>query len=169
MFRVGQGYDIHPFAGEGDGRPLVLGGVRFSGERGLAGHSDADVVVHAICDALLGAMALGDMGRHFPDSDPSYRGVSSLDLLKESARLVAAEGWKPVNVDVTLVTESPKIAPRVGEMREVLARTLGLHAGSVSVKGTRPEGIGALGAGAGIACLAVALITQALPGERPGP
>lgn len=160
MFRAGIGYDIHPFAPEGDPRPLVLGGVRIPGERGLAGHSDADVLIHALCDALLGAVALGDLGSHFPDTSPEWKGASSLDLLSRVVERIGAEGWRASNVDLTLIAERPRIAPLVAEMRETISSALGAGTESVSVKATRPEGLGALGAGAGIACMAVALVTR---------
>ncbi len=159
-YRTGIGYDIHAFAPAGDPRPLVLGGVPFMGEAGLAGHSDADVLVHALCDALLGSLALGDLGRHFPDTSPEWKGASSLDLLARVVAMVAAEGWRTVNVDVTLIAERPRIASGVEEMRARLARVLGTGPGAVSVKATRPEGLGALGAGEGIACMAVATVTR---------
>lgn len=163
MYRVGLGYDIHPLAPQDDPRPLVLAGVPFPGERGLAGHSDADVVVHAICDALLGAMALGDLGQHFPDTSPRWKGVSSLRLLDRVVAMLAEKGWRASNVDVTLIAERPRIAPMTGEMRTTLARALGTNAGAVSIKATRPEGLGALGAEGGVACMAVAMVTRSYP------
>ncbi len=163
MYRMGLGYDIHPFAPAGDPRPLVLGGVQIPGERGLAGHSDADVMVHALCDALLGSIALGDLGSQFPDTSLEWKGASSLDLLARVVTMVEREGWRMVNVDLTLIAEHPRIAPLVGRMREELACGLGTSPGAVSVKATRPEGLGALGAGEGIACMAVALVTRMAP------
>lgn len=154
--RVGQGFDVHPFA---DGRPLVLGGVRFDGERGLAGHSDSDVVAHAVTDALLGAAGLGDIGSHFPDTAERWEGADSIGLLAEAVRLVVEAGWAVVNVDCTVVLEAPKLAPRREEMQARLSATVGAP---VTVKGKRAEGLGALGRGEGIACWAVALL------ERPG-
>ena len=151
--RVGQGFDIHPFA-ESD-RPLVLGGVRFDGERGLAGHSDADVVAHAVADALLGAAGLGDIGMHFPDTDPAWAGADSIALLTEVARLVRQAGWAVANVDCSVVLEAPKLAPRRDEMQKNLSAAVGAD---VTVKGKRAEGLGALGRGEGIACWAVALL-----------
>ena len=153
--RVGQGFDIHPFA-EGD-RPLVLGGVRFDGERGLAGHSDADVVAHAVADALLGAAGLGDIGMHFPDTDPAWAGADSIALLTEVARLVREAGWAVANVDCSVVLEAPKLAPRRDEMQKNLSTAVGAD---VTVKGKRAEGLGALGRGEGIACWAVALLER---------
>lgn len=169
MYRVGLGYDIHPFAPEAGGRPLVLGGVPFPGERALAGHSDADVVVHALCDALLGSLGLGDIGQHFPDSSPRWKGISSLKLLGRVVEMLHEKGWRPVNVDLTLVAEAPRIAPAAAEMRTTLARTLGTNAAAVSVKATRPEGLGPLGAGQGMSCMAVALVTRSYPPGPKGP
>ena len=150
--RVGIGVDVHPFA---DDRPLVLGGVRFEGERGLAGHSDADVVAHAVADALLGAAGLGDLGTHFPDTDPQWAEADSLGLLAEVARRLGAAGWRTGNVDCSVVLEAPRLAPHRAEMEGRLSAAAG---GPVSVKATRPEHLGALGRGEGVACLAVALV-----------
>lgn len=153
--RVGMGFDVHPFA---EGRELVLGGVRFEGEQGLAGHSDADVIAHAVADALLGAAGLGDIGMHFPDTDPAWAGADSVQLLAEVARLVTAKGWTVANVDCSVVLEAPKLAPRRDEMQACLSATVGAP---VTVKGKRAEGLGALGRGEGIACWAVALLERA--------
>ncbi|HKE72150.1 MAG TPA: 2-C-methyl-D-erythritol 2,4-cyclodiphosphate synthase [Acidimicrobiales bacterium] len=153
--RVGQGYDVHPFAPGDAGRPLVLGGVTFPGEAGLAGHSDADVVAHAVTDALLGAAGLGDIGQRFPDTDPALAGADSLDLLGRAVADVRAAGWRPVNVDCTVVLDRPKLAPRRQDIHDRLSAAVGAP---VTVKGKRPEGLGALGRGEGIACLAVALV-----------
>jgi 2-C-methyl-D-erythritol 2,4-cyclodiphosphate synthase len=153
--RVGQGFDVHPFTDD-QSRPLVLGGVRFDGERGLAGHSDADAVAHAVTDALLGAAGLGDIGQHFPDTDPAFAGADSLDLLRRAVGDVRAAGWSPSNVDCTVVLEAPKLAPRRAEMEERLSEAVGAP---VTVKGKRAEGLGALGRREGIACFAVALVT----------
>ncbi len=155
MIRVGQGFDVHPFAA---GRPLILGGVEVRAERGLAGHSDADVLTHAVADALLGALALGDLGQHFPDSDPRYRGISSLTLLSEVVSRVREHGGRIVNVDATVVAESPRLAEWLDAMRKRLADTLDLPPDRVSVKAKRAEGLGALGRREGIAALAVALV-----------
>jgi len=153
--RIGQGVDVHAFSAD-SARRLVLGGVIIAdGTPGLAGHSDADVVAHAIGDALLGAAGLGDLGRHFPDSDPAWAGVDSLDLLTHIVRLLAEAGWVPVNVDCTVVAERPRLAPHVTLMGERLSTALGAPA---HVKATRAEGLGALGRTEGIACLAVALV-----------
>ena len=153
--RIGQGYDVHPFAAPGAGRPLVLGGVTFAGETGLAGHSDADVVAHAVTDALLGAAGLGDIGQRFPDTDPALAGADSLDLLGRAVADVRAAGWRPVNVDCTVVLDRPKLAPHRQDIHDRLSAAVGAP---VTVKGKRPEGLGALGRGEGIACLAVALL-----------
>jgi len=159
-FRVGLGYDVHPFADAAAARPLVLGGVTIPHPRGLAGHSDADALAHAIGDAVLGALALGDLGAHFPDTDPRFLGVSSLSLLAECAAMAAREGYRIANVDSILVTEEPRIAPHAALMRERLAASLGVDAARVSVKATRPEGLGALGRREGIACQAIALLAS---------
>jgi 2-C-methyl-D-erythritol 2,4-cyclodiphosphate synthase len=155
--RVGQGYDVHPFSDDPD-RPLVLGGVAFPGERGLAGHSDADVIAHAVIDALLGAAGLGDIGAHFPDTDPAWAGADSIDLLCRAVADVRAAGWQPQNVDCTVVLDAPRLAPRREAIHERLAAAVGAP---VTVKGKRPEGLGALGRGEGVACLAVALVAAA--------
>lgn len=154
--RVGQGFDVHRFSDD-PGRPLVLGGVVFEGERGLAGHSDADAVAHACADALLGAAGLGDIGQHFPDTDPKWKGADSIALLAEVSRMVAAGGWSIGNIDCSVVCESPRLAPRRDEMQTRLSAAVGA---SVSVKGRRAEGLGALGRGEGIACWAVCVITK---------
>lgn len=155
MTRIGFGYDIHAFS---RGRALVLGGVEIPAERGLLGHSDADVLLHAICDALLGAAALGDIGSRFPDDDEQFRGAPSTEFLREVARLIQAHDYAVVNLDATVVLESPKIAPYVPCMRETIAGVLDLEAGRVSVKATTHERLGALGKGEGCAAYAVALI-----------
>jgi 2-C-methyl-D-erythritol 2,4-cyclodiphosphate synthase len=157
--RVGLGFDVHPFGGDG---PLVLGGVVLPGP-GLEGHSDADVVAHAVADALLGAAGLGDLGTLFPDSDERYRGARSLGLLTEVAGQVAAAGWRLVNVDVAVVAERPRLAPHLKEMAENLTSALASCGGAVSVKPKRAEGLGALGRGEGIAVWAVALLEDARP------
>lgn len=153
--RVGLGYDVHPFD---DNRPLVLGGVVFEGERGLAGHSDGDALTHAVIDALLGAAALGDIGTHFPSSDQKYRGADSIELLKRVCRLIAAKGCRISNVDTILVAEEPRMSPRVAEMQSRLAFAMGLEVTQVSVKATTTDGLGAIGRGEGIAAQAVALV-----------
>ena len=148
------GFDVHAFS-EDPARALTLGGVVFEGARGLHGHSDADVVAHACADALLGAAGLGDLGEHFPDTDPRWAGADSLMLLTEVSTRVRSEGWDPVNVDCALVLEAPKVAPHRGEMQHRLSVAVGAP---VAVKANRAEGLGAIGRGEGIACYAVALV-----------
>ena len=152
--RVGQGFDVHPLSDD-PARLLVLGGVVFEGERGLAGHSDADVVAHAVADALLGAAGLGDLGGHFPDTDPVWAGADSIGLLGEVVRRVAEAGWRPANADCTVVLDRPRLAPHRDAMETCLGAAVGAP---VSVKAARAEGLGALGRGEGIACTAVALV-----------
>ena len=152
--RSGLGFDVHRFA---DGRELWLGGVHFDGEDGLMGHSDGDAVCHAIADALLGASALGDVGEHFPDNDPAYRGISGADLLGRVVGLLVDAGFAPSSCDVTVVCDRPAISPRRDEIRGRLAEILSLGIERISVKATRPEGLGL--AGDGIGCLAVAVVT----------
>jgi 2-C-methyl-D-erythritol 2,4-cyclodiphosphate synthase len=151
--RVGIGFDVHARDGS---RPLRLGGVAFEGEPGLAGHSDGDVVCHALADALLGAAALGDLGDHFPDTDPAVAGIAGPDILKRSLRILDEAGFEPDSCDVVVVAERPRIADRRAEIRGGLASSLGIDASRVSVKGTRPEGLGLSGDGA--ACFAVATV-----------
>ena len=153
--RIGQGYDVHRLVA---GRPLILGGVTVPFERGLLGHSDADVLLHAVMDALLGAAALGDIGHLFPDTDPRYAGADSRELLREVAKVLAEAGYAVGNVDATLVAQRPRIAPYVPQMRENLASDLGLALDAVSVKATTEEGLGFTGRGEAMAAHAVALI-----------
>ncbi|MEE3187092.1 MAG: 2-C-methyl-D-erythritol 2,4-cyclodiphosphate synthase [Actinomycetota bacterium] len=155
MMRIGQGYDAHRWAD--DDRPLVIGGVRFPGYTGLDGHSDADVVAHAIIDAVLGAAGLGDIGQNFPDDSGEFDQVNSIDLLEQTAQLVQDTGWWIVNADCTVITDEPQIAPAKEEMEANLSRAAG---GPVTVCGKRTEGIGALGRGEGIVAIAVALLEQ---------
>ena len=155
MTRVGFGFDVHPLVA---GRRLVLGGVEIPSDRGLGGHSDADVLTHAVADALLGALALGDLGEHFPDSDPQYRGISSLRLLAAVAERVRSQGGRLVNVDATVVAEGPRLADRLPAIRARLAETLDLPVDRVSVKAKRAQQLGALGRHEGIAAMAVALV-----------
>lgn len=152
--RFGLGFDVHP---RQSGRPLLLAGVLFEGEPGLAGHSDADVVCHAVADALLGAAALGDLGDHFPESDPSVAGIGGLDLLSRVVAMLAEAGLSPEVCDAVVIAERPRLAGRRREMRERLAEALGIDVGRVSVKATRPEGLGLAGDGAG--CLALAVVS----------
>ena len=154
MIRVGLGFDVHPFSDD-EGRPLVLGGVLLEGERGLEGHSDADVIAHAVADALLGAAGLGDLGGLFPAADPTWNDADSIELLITVRDRVAAAGWSPVNVDCAVVLEAPKLAPHRQAME---ARLRGAAGADVSVKPKRAEGLGALGRGEGVACWAVALV-----------
>jgi 2-C-methyl-D-erythritol 2,4-cyclodiphosphate synthase len=152
---VGIGYDLHPLK---EGRRLVIGGVRIDHPTGLEGNSDADVLTHAVIDAILGAAGLGDIGAHFPPDDSRYKDASSIDLLAEAARVVANAGYRVVNIDSTVVAQAPRLQPHLEEMSRNIARCLGLERGAVSVKATSPERLGALGSGAGIAAQAVALI-----------
>lgn len=154
--RVGQGFDVHPFSDDPT-RRLVLGGVHLPGERGLAGHSDADVVAHAIADAILGGAGLGDLGQHFPDTDPAWAGADSMAILGRVRELAGADGWRVANVDCTVVLEAPKLAPHRAEMSRRLGDAV---AAPVSVKATRAEGLGAIGRGEGVACWAVALLAR---------
>jgi len=155
--RVGTGYDVHRFE---DGRPLILGGVEIPGETGLAGHSDADVLLHAIVDALLGAAGLGDLGQHFSPSDPQWKDASGLDLLARTLRLVRGAGFDLVNIDATAIAERPRLAPHIPAMRQHIAEALGIAAGRVNVKATTNEGLGALGRGEGIAAMAVVFLKE---------
>ena len=155
--RIGHGYDVHRLV---EGRPLILGGLAVPYEKGLDGHSDADVLLHAIMDALLGAAALGDIGRHFPDSDPAYAGVSSMVLLKSVGGILKHAGYAVVNIDATVLAQAPKLAPYIEEMRRRIAEALGINYDRVSVKATTEEGLGFTGEGMGIAAHAVALIEK---------
>ena len=155
--RIGHGYDVHRLA---EGRRLVLGGVDIPWDRGLLGHSDADVLTHAVMDALLGAAGLGDIGRHFPDTDPAYAGADSLVLLAHVAGLLAERGWQVENVDATILAQRPKLAPHIPAMGENLARVLGIEAGRVNVKATTEEGLGFTGSGQGMAAHAVCLLAE---------
>lgn len=155
MIRIGQGYDVHRLV---EGRKLILGGKEIEHEKGLLGHSDADVLTHAICDALLGAAALGDIGRRFPDSDPKYKGINSLKLLAEVGKMLRTMGCEINNIDAIVIAEAPKISPYVEEMRRNVADTLGISTGLVSIKATTEEGLGFTGKKEGIAASAVAVI-----------
>jgi 2-C-methyl-D-erythritol 2,4-cyclodiphosphate synthase len=156
--RIGQGFDIHTLV---EGRKLVIGGVTIPFAKGLAGHSDADVLLHAICDALIGAAGLGDIGRHFPDTDPKYKGVDSRVLLRAVAKLLAGNGWQTANVDATIIAEQPKMAPHIPGMVANIAADLGIAPAFVNVKAKTAEKLGAIGRGEGIAAEAVALIQPA--------
>ncbi len=155
--RVGIGYDVHRFE---EGRALVLGGVTFEGETGLAGHSDADVLLHAIIDALLGAAGLGDIGTHFPPGDPQWKDASSVVMLEEAAGMLVVRQLSVEYVDSTVIAERPKISARIPEMRRQIARAVGLDVSRVSVKATTADGLGAIGRGEGIAAMAVAAVAE---------
>jgi len=158
--RIGQGFDVHALAPE---RKLVIGGVEIPFDRGLAGHSDADVLLHAICDALLGAAGLGDIGTHFPDTDPRYKGIDSRKLVREVARLLGANELRVVNIDSTIIAQAPKMAPHIPRMRENIAADLGVGVRLVNVKAKTAERLGSLGRGEGIAAEAIALVTSDAP------
>jgi 2-C-methyl-D-erythritol 2,4-cyclodiphosphate synthase len=160
--RIGQGFDVHPLVA---GRKLVIGGVEIAHEKGLLGHSDADVLLHAICDALLGAAALGDIGKHFPDSDARYKGIDSRQLLRHVAGLVGERRWRVVNVDATIIAEAPRMAPHIPAMVAHIAADLGLDPGCVNVKATTTEKLGFTGRGEGIAAQAICLLR---PEDDPG-
>ncbi len=155
MFRIGHGYDVHKFA---ENRKLILGGVDIPYELGLLGHSDADVLVHAVCDAILGAAALGDIGKHFPDNDPSYKNADSLVLLGKVCELLGDKGYSIVNIDATVIAQQPKLAPHIESMRRNIAYICGIDVSFVSVKATTEEGLGFTGEKLGISSHAVVLI-----------
>ena len=156
-FRVGQGYDVHRLV---EGRKLILGGVEIPHETGLLGHSDADALLHAITDALLGAVALGDIGRHFPDTDPRYKGADSRVLLRGAVALLAERGWRPVNVDATIIAQQPKLAPHAAAMVANVAVDLGISLDSVNIKGKTNEKLGYLGRQEAIEAQAVVLVER---------
>jgi 2-C-methyl-D-erythritol 2,4-cyclodiphosphate synthase len=155
--RIGNGFDVHALVA---GRKLILGGVTIPWDRGLEGHSDADVLLHAVCDAILGALAMGDLGAHFPDTDPRWKGVDSRALLRHVASLAAKDGWKTGNLDATLIAQAPKLAPHVAAMRANLAADLGCELEDVSVKATTTERLGFTGRSEGIAALATVLLLR---------
>ena len=155
MFRVGHGFDAHRF---GPGDHVMLGGVRVPHERGVLAHSDGDVLIHALCDALLGAGALGDIGHHFPDKDPAYQGADSRELLRKVVEMLTVQGYRVVNADLTLIAEQPRVASEVGRIRQVLAKDLGVGLDAVNLKATTTEGMGWTGRGDGLAAHAVVLI-----------
>ncbi len=157
MFRIGHGYDVHRLV---EGRKLILGGVDIPYEKGLLGHSDADVLTHAVCDALLGAAALGDIGKHFPDTDEKYKDADSILLLKHCVGLIGEAGYSVGNIDVTLIAQAPKISPYIEEIRKNLAAALGTEMSNVSVKATTEEGLGFTGEKLGISCHCVALLER---------
>lgn len=162
--RIGLGYDVHAFAA---GRPLVLGGVRIEHDRGLQGHSDADVLAHALMDAILGAMRAGDIGTHFPDTDPAFAGVSSIALLERVGELMREGGWRLVDADTVLALEAPRISPYRDTMRENLAAALGVPVDHVGVKATTTEGLGFAGRGEGVAAHAVVLLEPVVASLTP--
>lgn len=157
IFRNGIGYDAHRLV---EGRKLILGGIEIAHARGLEGHSDADVLSHAIADALLGAIGVGDIGQHFPNTDESIRGISSIEILKRVSVLLAEKNAHVTNVDATLIAEAPKIAPHIPAMRKIIAKAIGISESTVSIKATTNEGLGAIGRGEGMAAMAVATIEQ---------
>ncbi|OKP03143.1 2-C-methyl-D-erythritol 2,4-cyclodiphosphate synthase [Xenorhabdus eapokensis] len=155
--RIGHGFDVHKFGGEG---PLVIGGVRIPYEQGLIAHSDGDVALHAATDALLGAAALGDIGKLFPDTDPAFKGADSRELLKEAYRRIRAKGYRIGNVDITIIAQAPKMLPHIPQMRVNLAEDLECHMDDINVKATTTEKLGFVGRKEGIACAAVALLVK---------
>jgi 2-C-methyl-D-erythritol 2,4-cyclodiphosphate synthase len=157
MIRCGIGYDVHRLA---KGRRLILGGVEIAHSRGLEGHSDADVLSHAIADALLGAIAAGDIGQHFPNTDESIRGISSIEILRHVTALLAKNKARATNVDATILAEAPKITPHIPAMRKIIAQAIGVHESRVGIKATTNEGLGAIGRSEGIAAMAVAMVEQ---------
>lgn len=157
--RIGMGYDVHRLV---ESRELILGGVKIPYERGLLGHSDADVLLHAIMDALLGAAALGDIGKHFPDTDPTYKGISSLELLEKVGNLLEERCFLIENIDATIIAQAPRMRPYIEEMRENIARPLGISTDQVNVKATTEEGLGFTGSGEGISAQAICMLTSPL-------
>ena len=153
--RIGHGYDVHRLV---EGRKLILGGVEIPYEKGLLGHSDADVLTHAVMDAMLGALALGDIGKHFPDTDPAYKGADSIELLRQVNGLIRAEGYQLGNLDVTVAAQRPKLAPHIPAMRQRLADALGVPVTDISVKATTEEGLGITGQGEGMTATAICLL-----------
>ncbi len=155
--RIGMGYDVHKLV---EGRDLIMGGVKIPYEKGLLGHSDADVLLHAISDALLGAAALGDIGKHFPDTDPAYKGISSIILLEHVGKLLEEEGFLIENIDATIIAQRPKMRPYIDTMRENIANALGIEVSQVNVKATTEEGLGFTGTGEGISSQAICMLTS---------
>lgn len=155
--RVGMGYDVHRLVPD---RPLILGGVKIDYELGLLGHSDADCLLHAIMDALLGAAAMGDIGKHFPDTDEKYKGADSAVLMKEVGRMLAEAGFRVGNIDATIIAQKPKMAPHIESMRERIAEVIGIDISRINVKATTEEGLGFTGEGLGISCQAIALLEE---------
>ncbi len=157
MIRVGMGYDVHRLT---ENRDLILGGVKIPWEKGLLGHSDADVLVHAVMDALLGAAALGDIGKHFPDTDPAYKGISSILLLEHVTELLNRHGYGIGNIDATIIAQKPKMAPHIPQMRENMARAMGIDISRLNIKATTEEGLGFTGREEGIASQAICLLEE---------
>ncbi|MBQ2378001.1 MAG: 2-C-methyl-D-erythritol 2,4-cyclodiphosphate synthase [Clostridia bacterium] len=157
MFRIGHGYDVHRLT---EGRPLIIGGVNIPHEAGLLGHSDADVLVHAIMDSMLGALALGDIGKHFPDTDERYKGADSIELLRQVAKIIGTNGYSVANIDSTILAQAPKMAPHIEQMRKNVADAIGIDVSRVSVKATTEEKLGFTGEKKGIAAHAVCLLTR---------
>lgn len=155
--RIGMGYDVHKLT---EGRDLVLGGVNIPWEKGLLGHSDADVLIHAVMDALLGAAALGDIGKHFPDTDPAYKGISSILLLEHVAGLLKENGYAVGNIDATIIAQKPKMAPHIPQMRKNMAKAMGILESKLNIKATTEEGLGFTGRGEGIASQAICLLEE---------
>lgn len=153
--RVGMGYDVHKLV---EGRPLIIGGVEIPYESGLLGHSDADVLLHAVTDSILGAAALGDIGKHFPDTDPAYKGADSLVLMKEAVRIVSEAGFRIVNIDATIIAQKPKMRPYIDDMRANIARVAGIDISCINVKATTEEGLGFTGKGEGISSQSICMI-----------
>ncbi len=162
--RIGHGYDAHKFI---EGKPLVLGGVTIPYEKGLLAHSDGDAVIHALCDALLGAAALGDIGKHFPDTDPDFRNIDSRILLRKVNGLIKERGYKPGNADITILAQAPKLMPYIDEMRKLLAQDLDVSIDEVSIKATTTEGMGFVGRKEGVAVYAVVMISRSLTAIQP--
>ena len=160
MIRVGQGYDVHQLV---EGRPLVLGGVTIQHNKGLAGHSDADVLVHSLCDALLGAAGKGDIGQHFPDTDSSYKNIDSRILLRKVMSLLQADDWQLVNADLTIIAQAPKLAPHIPQMRSLLSIDMNIDETQLNIKATTTEELGYCGREEGIAALAIVLLERSLP------
>lgn len=160
MIRVGQGYDVHQLV---EGRPLVLGGVTVDHNKGLAGHSDADVLVHSLCDALLGAAGKGDIGQHFPDTDSSYKNIDSRILLRKVMSLLQADDWQLVNADLTIIAQAPKLAPHIPQMRSLLSNDMNIDETQLNIKATTTEELGYCGREEGIAALAIVLLERSLP------
>lgn len=160
MIRVGQGYDVHQLV---EGRPLVLGGVTVDHNKGLAGHSDADVLVHSLCDALLGAAGKGDIGQHFPDTDSSYKNIDSRILLRKVMSLLQEDDWQLVNADLTIIAQAPKLAPHIPQMRSLLSNDMNIDETQLNIKATTTEELGYCGREEGIAALAIVLLERSLP------